>query len=131
MPIRSQSMYGSGPLTPAAVRKINALISRAEVTSVNGMSPMKMTPHGVVALYRNRAIGAGRRNLFSGTAYIKGVKFTGLSNTPAKPWLHIVFDPTATPGVTVTEDAGPPPDPWGANDSWRAKADIMGALYID
>jgi hypothetical protein len=62
---------------------------------------------------------------FTGEAYTPaGVLYDNLTDT-SLPWVK--YDLSA--GV-ITQEAGPPSEPWGANESWRKKSDFAGAIYF-
>ena len=63
---------------------------------------------------------------FSGTAYVVGKKFTGLNSDSSLPWVRI-----NVANVTAVEDAGPAPDPFGANETWREKSKQAGDIIVD
>lgn len=65
---------------------------------------------------------------FTGNGWIRGKRHTLMNADPAKNYLQINL---STNPATVTEVDGPPPDPWGDNEVWRKKSDIVGDLYID
>jgi len=62
---------------------------------------------------------------FSGVAYVSGVKTTGLNSDGAKPYVKVDIGTN-----TVTEDAGPPPDPFPAHQEWYEKAYTFGDIHI-
>ena len=68
----------------------------------------------------------GAANLaFNGIAYTPtGVVWDQLTNTN-NPWLK--YD--LSTGI-ITEQIGPPSEPWGSNEVWRKKADFTGSIYF-
>ena len=66
-------------------------------------------------------------NRFSGTAYVSGTKYTGLKSDSDKPYVKI--DLTANP-VTVTEETGPPADPFPDGEEWYPKATTSGDIHL-
>lgn len=68
--------------------------------------------------------GGGSR-AFNGTAYTPaGILYEELID-PEKFWLK--YDLSS--GI-ITEEIGPPANPWGANETWRKKSDISGSAYF-
>ena len=62
---------------------------------------------------------------FSGEAYTPaGAITTGLTDA-TKPWVKYEL----STGV-ITEETGPPAEPWGASETWRKKSDFTGAIYF-
>lgn len=62
---------------------------------------------------------------FSGDAYDPaGNKTTGLTDA-TKPWVK--YDLSSG---QITEETGPPSEPWGANETWRKKSDFTGSIYF-
>lgn len=70
--------------------------------------------------------GGGGSMPFSGKAYIAGYETTGLNSDPAKAWVRCFLD-----RATAEEHAGPPPNPWPPNESWREKLYTPGHIVID
>jgi len=69
--------------------------------------------------------GTGGGSAFNGTAYKpNGVLVEDLTDA-LKPWLR--FDRSSN---EITEQEGPPPEPWAAHHAWRKKNDIAGAWYV-
>ena len=62
---------------------------------------------------------------FSGTAYVSGVKTTGLNSDGTKIWVKV----DGATG-TVTEDAGPPPDPFPSHQEWYEKSKTFGDIHV-
>jgi len=62
---------------------------------------------------------------FSGTAYLSGRKFTGLNSDGTKPWVKV--DVAAG---TVTEDAGPPSNPYPPSEEWYEKGNTVGDIHV-
>ena len=62
---------------------------------------------------------------FSGTAYVAGIKTTGLNSTPAYPWVKCNLASGA-----ATEDAGPPSNPFPPNEEWYEKANHSGDIHV-
>ena len=60
---------------------------------------------------------------FSGTAYVAGNTVTGLNSDPTKPWVRCNANGTAT------EDYGPAPNPFPANEEWYPKATTPGDIH--
>jgi hypothetical protein len=60
---------------------------------------------------------------FTGTAYVSGIKITGLASDVTKKWVSCKADGTAT------EQAGPAPDPFPADEEWFEKSHIYGDLH--
>ncbi|MDB4403270.1 hypothetical protein N9204_00380 [bacterium] len=62
---------------------------------------------------------------FSGIALDPaGNRTTGLTDA-TKPWLR--YDKA---GPTITEQTGPPAEPWGNQYAWRRKVDFAGFAYF-
>ena len=119
--LKDGNFVTGGPLAGIA-RQLNVLARI--VGNIRGID-------GTVVFQRRNEIlirGGGSAPPFSGNAWIRGKRFTGLDGTPAKKYLQITI---STNPATVIEQDGPPPDPWGDNDVWRKKSDISGDLYID
>lgn len=73
------------------------------------------------------AAGKGGRGggAFNGTAYRPdGRIVTGLTSA-SKPWLKMNLS-----NNVITEEVGPPSQPWGADETWRKKSDFSGAIYF-
>lgn len=62
---------------------------------------------------------------FSGTVYLNGVKHTGLNSDYTMDWVKV----TVSDG-TVVEAAGPPPDPFPADEEWYEKANTYGDIHV-
>jgi hypothetical protein len=62
---------------------------------------------------------------FSGTAYIAGYATTGLNSYTDKPWVRCFIDT-----ATAEEHAGPPPNPFPANEEWYEKSKTSGDIHI-
>jgi hypothetical protein len=74
---------------------------------------------------RNAVLQVFTSSSFTGQAYTPaGVLYDNLTDT-SLPWVK--YDLSA--GV-ITQEAGPPSEPWGANESWRKKSDFAGAIYF-
>ncbi|MCX6996518.1 MAG: hypothetical protein NTV49_05410 [Kiritimatiellaeota bacterium] len=83
------------------------------------------------ATFQAEAAPAARRQpaaCWSGDCWIAGVLYSGKATDAAKEWIRI--DLSTTPYPTITEEAGPPPSPWGQGAIWRRKSD-QTTLYID
>ena len=65
---------------------------------------------------------------FSGTVYFKRTMFTDKNLSTNKPYVK-ADENGAT--ITVTEELGPPSNPWQSGEYWREKAYVSGHLYID
>ena len=66
------------------------------------------------------------RVYFSGNGYAAdGVLTTGLNSDMGKPWVKYVVDT----GV-FSEEAGPAPSPWPANEIWYEKANTYGNIVV-
>jgi len=69
-----------------------------------------------------RAGGGG----FTGTAYSPaGVKTTALTSDSGKGWIRYSLTDDA-----FTEQTGPPPSPWGADEVWYEKAHTYGDIVV-
>jgi hypothetical protein len=69
--------------------------------------------------------GGGGSAVFNGKAYTpEGIVYDGLTDA-AKPWIK--YDLSTG---QITEEVGPPAEPWGSNETWRYKADVAGAIYF-
>lgn len=62
---------------------------------------------------------------FSGRAYTPGGILTEGLTTSTKPWVKY----SLSTGI-ITEEVGPPAEPWGNDESWRKKSDLSGAAYF-
>ena len=63
--------------------------------------------------------------IYSGTSYTPyGDQYINLTAV-AKPWLK--YDMSTN---IISEEIGPPSEPWGGNEKWRLKADFSGAVYF-
>jgi hypothetical protein len=62
---------------------------------------------------------------FTGTAYVVGIKTTGLLSYPDKPWIKCKL----STGV-ATEDTGPPPNPFPEDEEWYEKANTSGDIHV-
>lgn len=104
---------------PILARKLQAMVAEidaARTWRVSGDARFVQTAGG-------QALHIGMR--FNGTAYTPGgVIHTGLTDT-SKPWLK--YDLSTG---EITEQVGPPSEPWGANEVWRKKSDFSGAVYF-
>ena len=72
--------------------------------------------------FRVRGGGGGA---FNGQAYTPAGAFYEDLTDAEKPWLKYDLSTGA-----ITEEVGPPSDPWPANESWRKKGDFKGAIYF-
>jgi hypothetical protein len=63
-------------------------------------------------------------SVFTGTVYLRGRKFTGLTDG-TKPW--VVVDIGA---MTVTQSATPPPDPFPPGQEWYEKSKTAGDIHV-
>ena len=70
-------------------------------------------------------IYAGGGGAFNGQAYTPAGAFYEDLTDAEKPWLKYDLSTGA-----ITEEVGPPSDPWPANESWRKKGDFKGAIYF-
>lgn len=62
---------------------------------------------------------------FSGVVYLGGKKFEGLKEYPEKPYIKIDLI-----GNTVTEEQGPPSDPFPPGEEWYEKSKTPGDIHI-
>jgi len=62
---------------------------------------------------------------FSGTAYVAGLKITGLNSNPLYPWVMIDLS-----AMTAVEDAGPPPNPFPPSIEYYEKAKTVGDIHL-
>ncbi len=62
---------------------------------------------------------------FSGTAYVAGVKTTGLTADATKPWVKCDLA-----AATASEQAGPPSNPFPANEEWFLKSETAGDIHV-
>lgn len=71
--------------------------------------------------------GRGRlsRGRFSGTAYVVGVKTTGLGSDAAKPYVKCNLATGA-----ATQEEGPMPDEFPHNEEWFEKANTYGDIHV-
>lgn len=65
--------------------------------------------------------------IWTGDCWIAGTLYSGYDTDSALPWIKIDLT-SGTP--TITEEAGPPPSPWGQGHVWRKKSD-QTTIYID
>ena len=65
---------------------------------------------------------------FNGTCYApNGTPQTGLASDGTKPWLKFDASASSTP---FSEETGPAPAPWPANEIWHQKAHVYGSWYV-
>lgn len=81
------------------------------------------TPARVIDMRRKTP--AGSRASFPGIAYTPAGVLTSGLNDSSKPWVKYDLSTGA-----ITEEIGPPSEPWGANEIWRKKSDFSGAIYF-
>ena len=62
---------------------------------------------------------------FSGTAYVSGLKITGLNSNPLYPWVKIDLS-----AMTAVEDAGPPPNPFPPSIEYYEKSKTVGDIHV-
>ena len=62
---------------------------------------------------------------FSGTAYVAGVRTTGLDSDSSKPWVKCDI----STGI-ATEETGPPSNPFPNNEEWYEKAQTAGDIHV-
>ena len=65
-----------------------------------------------------------------------GGSFNGTAYTPAGRLYEDLTDATKlyvkydlSTGI-ITEEVGPPAEPWGASETWRKKSDFSGSIYF-
>jgi hypothetical protein len=65
-----------------------------------------------------------------------GGSFNGMAYTPAGRLYEDLTDTTKlyvkydlSTGI-ITEEVGPPAEPWGVNETWRKKSDFSGSIYF-
>jgi len=65
-----------------------------------------------------------------------GGSFNGKAYTPAGRLYEDLTDTTKlyvkydlSTGI-ITEEVGPPAEPWGVNETWRKKSDFSGSIYF-
>jgi len=63
--------------------------------------------------------------MFSGTAYVAGIKTTGLGSDPTKPYIKC-----SLLNGTAVQDAGPPSDPFPEDEEWYEKANTFGDIHL-
>ena len=68
---------------------------------------------------------AGGSKSFSGTVYVNGKRYTGLSSDSSKPYVKVFLD-----GQAPAEDAGPAPDPFPANVEYFRKDQTPGDIHV-
>jgi hypothetical protein len=78
-------------------------------------------PNGWTLRLRRRIVDVA----FSGTAYVAGHKITGLTSDSAKLWVKVDVE-----AGTATEQAGPPSDPFPANEEWFEKSKTAGDIHV-
>ena len=81
--------------------------------------------HGVSRMPGGTIFTEGPRLGFSGVAYVKGVKTTGLNSDSTKPYVKCSLDTGA-----AVEDAGPPADPFPEDEEWFEKASTYGDIHV-
>ena len=106
----------------------SAAIPAATLQYINDVLKYLDIKNGQLIVAGNRwtiECGAGANGAFNGKAYTPaGVLYDGLT-TATKLWVK--YD--LSTGI-ITEEVGPPAEPWGANESWRKKSDFAGSIYF-
>jgi hypothetical protein len=115
--IRLREDYQSGGQPSAAdLNRGNALINRMH--GRKGIRVRLDAVEGIVVEFTGALV-------FSGTAYVNGVKYTGLNADATKPWVVIPLD-----GTAPREDEGPAPNPFPPNEEWYLKSRTAGDLHV-
>ena len=102
-------------------REINRILYMlSNIRGKNGIIVSKDLNGGLVIEAATNA------NEFSGTAYIAGVKTTGLNTYSEKPWVKC--DITT---CVASEEDGPPSNPFPPNEEWFEKDYTSGDIHVD
>lgn len=91
------------------------------------LSEKVISGHGILIKQTNggKTISAtGSGVTFSGVAYVRGVKFTGLNST-SNAWVKVDIA-----AGTAVEDAGPPPNPFPDGVEYYEKAQTAGDIHV-
>jgi len=62
---------------------------------------------------------------FTGVVYMSGMKFEDLNLDATKPWVKVDLA-----NSTVTEDAGPPSNPFPPAEEWYEKSKHIGDIHV-
>ena len=57
--------------------------------------------------------------------YLSGNKYDGLNSDATLPWIKV-----SIAAGTVSEEAGPPSNPFPQNEEWYEKANISGDIHV-
>ena len=109
------------PLRLAQVERLRQCLRALTPIETPTIRP-EMTLSGV-ALHV-KAEGLPPPPAFSGTAYVGGAKTAGL-NDSSKGWVK------CTASGSATEEYGPAPDPFPADEEWYEKAETYGDIHCD
>jgi hypothetical protein len=105
MSTRENAFVGSGKLSPRAIQKLNRVANHANTFGVNGTSPVMVTPHGTVTLYRKRNYSEGG-DAFPWDKLLFGYSIVGNVFTVLKGEIHFknIIYPVAEIDLTIAAD---------------------------
>jgi hypothetical protein len=109
--------------TAEEARTVKAFINNLRVQIWN--LPYTEVDADNAVIYIPQGGGGGGIAVFNGRAFDPAGNLTDGLTDASKPWVLYRLDTGA-----ITEQEGPPASPWGANETWRKKSDVAGAIYF-